>query len=104
MADIAKLAGAPAAVAPRLPSPTSGPSAQKTAREFEATFIGQMTQLMLESAPTDSEFSGGHGEEMFRGVLAEKLGGEIAKRGGIGLAPIVLDQIIKLQGGNPDVR
>lgn len=101
MGDIAKL---PPTLPTRLPSPTGGPSAQKTAREFEATFIGQMTQLMLESVPSDSEFSGGHGEEMFRGVLAEKLGGEIAKRGGIGLAPAVLDQIIKLQGGTPDVR
>jgi Rod binding domain-containing protein len=37
---------------------------------------------------------------MFRGILSEKLGTEIAKRGGIGLAPVVLDQIIKLQQGN----
>ena len=87
-----------------IPSLAGGPSAQKTAREFEATFIGQMTQLMLESVPSDGEFSGGHGEEMFRGVLAEKLGAEIAKKGGIGLAPAVLDQIIKLQGGAADVR
>lgn len=99
MGDIAKLPATPPA---RLPSATGGPSAKKTAREFEATFIGQMTQLMLESVPSDGEFSGGHGEQMFRGVLAEKLGGEIAKRGGIGLAPIVLDQIIKLQEGSTD--
>lgn len=104
MTDIAKPAATAATIAPRLPSSSGGPSAQKTAREFEATFIGQMTQLMLESVPSDGEFSGGHGEEVFRGVLAEKLGGEIAKRGGIGLAPVVLDQILKLQGGNPDVR
>ena len=36
---------------------------------------------------------------MFRGVLAEKLGTEIANRGGVGLAPVVLDQILKLQQG-----
>jgi Rod binding domain-containing protein len=103
MPDIAK-AALPVAPVNRLPSPTGGPSAQKTAREFEAAFLGQMTQLMLESAASDGEFTGGHGEQMFRGVLAEKLGGEIAQRGGIGLAPVVLEQIIKLQGGNHDVR
>lgn len=103
MRDVAMLSNAAAPLAARLPSVTANAPAQKTAREFEATFIGQMTQLMLESVPSDGEFSGGHGEEMFRGVLAEKLGGEIAKRGGIGLAPFVLDQIIKLQGGKPDV-
>ena len=93
----------PVATASRLPGTTSDKnSAQKTARDFEAVFIGQMTQLMMESAPTDGEFSGGHGEEMFRGVLAEKLGNEIAKHGGIGLAPAVMEQIIKLQGGTPD--
>jgi Rod binding domain-containing protein len=36
---------------------------------------------------------------MFRGVLAEKLGTEMANRGGIGLAPAVLDSILKLQQG-----
>jgi Rod binding domain-containing protein len=36
---------------------------------------------------------------MFRGILAEKLGTVMAKRGGIGLAPVVMDQIIKLQQG-----
>ncbi len=74
---------------------------RETAKNFEAVFLGQMTQLMLESVQKgDGEFSGGHGEEMFRGIMAEKLGNSIAERGGIGLAPIVLDQIIKLQQGN----
>jgi len=72
-----------------------------TAKNFEAVFLGQMTQIMLESVPQgEGEFSGGHGEEMFRGIMAEKLGNSIAQRGGIGLAPVVLDQIIKLQQGN----
>ena len=97
----------PATPAPRLPSikaaaaDKGGAAARKTAHDFEAVFIGQMTQMMMETAQPEGDFSGGHGEEMFRGVLAEKLGTAIAKRGGIGLAPAVLDQIIKLQGGNP---
>ncbi len=84
---------------PARPADTAAtPKQKETARSFEAVFLGQMTQLMLESVDT-GEFSGGHGEDMFRGVLAEKLGTEFAKRGGIGLAPIVLDQILKMQGG-----
>jgi flagellar protein FlgJ len=96
-----------ASPAPRLPSVKAaagekgGAAAQKTAHDFEAVFIGQMTQMMMETAQPDGEFTGGHGEEMFRGVLAEKMGTAIAKRGGVGLAPAVLDQIIKLQGGKP---
>ena len=75
-------------------------SAQATACEFEAVFLGQMAKLMMESVEMGDEFSGGHGEEMFRGVLAETLGKEMAKGGGVGLAPAVLEQMIKMQGGS----
>ena len=82
------------------PLPKVDAKNKETAQKFESVFLGQMTQLMLESVQQDSgDFHGGAGEEMFRGVLAEKLGTEMAKRGGIGLAPQVLDQIIKLQQG-----
>ena len=74
------------------------PKNAETAKNFEAVFLGQMTQMMLESVDK-GEFNGGAGEDMFRGVLAEKLGTEIANRGGVGLAPVVLDQILKLQQG-----
>lgn len=93
------------------PSPPQSPAAPKppsrveaTAREFEALFLGQMTKLMMESVEVGDEFSGGHGEEMFRGVLAETLGREIARRGGVGLAPAVLEQMIRMQGGADDGR
>jgi peptidoglycan hydrolase FlgJ len=79
------------------PLPKVDPKNLETAKAFEAVFLGQMTQLMLESVQQEGEFNGGAGEEMFRGVLAEKLGTEMANRGGIGLAPVVLDQILKLQ-------
>lgn len=84
--------------APARPLPKVDAKNQKTAQDFEAVFLGQMTQLMMSSVQQDGDFNGGAGEEMFRGILAEKLGTEIAKRGGIGLAPVVLDQIIQLQG------
>ncbi|MGN6374320.1 MAG: rod-binding protein [Sphingomonas sp.] len=89
----------PASVAAPAAAPAPSPKDKKTAENFEAVFIGQMMQLMMGSVE-QGEFSGGHGEEMFRGVLAEQLGTVIAKRGGIGLAPAVLDQIIRLQQGN----
>ena len=96
MSPLSTPAAATTGAAPSIPTPKS----KETAQAFEATFIGQMTQLMLESVE-EGEFSGGHGEQMFRGVLSEHLGTAIAAKGGIGLAPAVMDQIIKLQGGNP---
>lgn len=70
-----------------------------TAREFEGVFMGQMAKIMLESVEQSPEFSGGQGEAMFRGIMAEKIGSLMAERGGIGLAPAVLEQMIRLQGG-----
>jgi len=97
MQDISPLS-APAAT-PAKPLPRVDPKNKETAQSFEAVFLGQMTQMMLESVQQEGDFNGGAGEDMFRGILAEKLGTEMAKRGGIGLAPTVLDQIIKLQQG-----
>lgn len=87
----------PSAVAPAIP--TVDPAAKDTAQAFEAVFLGQMAQAMMGSADAEPGFSGGHGEEMFRGVLAEQIGSAMAARGGIGLAPAVLDAMIRMQGG-----
>lgn len=94
MNELNALSATPAATPIRKVDPKNA----DTAKNFEAVFLGQMTQMMLESVDK-GEFNGGAGEDMFRGVLAEKLGTEIANRGGVGLAPVVLDQILKLQQG-----
>lgn len=79
--------------------PPPADKARTAAKAFEAVFIGQMTKLMMETAPTEGDFSGGHGEEMFRSVLAEQLGTVIANGRGIGIADEVLAEIVKLQQG-----
>ena len=91
---------APVTAAAHAPVSPKVAAAKQTAEKFEAVFLGQMTQLMMESVEVGDQFSGGHGEEMFRGVLAEKLGTAMAAKGGIGLAPAVMAQIIKMQGGS----
>ena len=98
MSDIDKIAGAAPVAAPA--KPKADPKMEATAKDFESVFLGQMMKTMMESVEQDGQFTGGQGEEMFRGVLAEKLGTEMAKRGGLGLAPAVLDQMIKVQEGN----
>lgn len=93
----------PNASLPPAPRKAPGPTAASTAEAFEAVFLGQMAQLMIGSLDTDGAFSGGHAEEMFRGVLGEQIGTAMAARGGIGLAPLVMEQIIKLQEGQRHV-
>ena len=89
--------------APIPPAPLTAKShadIARTAEEFEAVFLGEMSKLMLESVEMGDQFSGGHAEQIFRGILAEKLGGEIARRGGVGLAPAVMEQMIRMQEGS----
>ena len=83
---------------PISPIPPAPPAVDPKARAA-AKAIGQMTKLMMETAPVEGDFSGGHGEEMFRGVLAEQLGTAIANGRGIGIADKVLGEIIRLQQG-----
>lgn len=75
--------------------------AEQKARAFEAVFASQVAKLMLGSVEVDESFGGGHGEEMFRGIMAEELSKSIADGGGLGIAPAVLDQLLKLQGDKP---
>ncbi|WP_395328337.1 rod-binding protein [Novosphingobium sp. BL-8H] len=71
------------------------------ARQFEGVFAGQIAKIMLETVDVDENFGGGHGEEMFRGMMAEQIGNQIAKGKGLGIASAVEAQIIRMQGGNP---
>lgn len=84
-------------------TPTGGPAvpppgeakARQAARDFEAVFVGQMAKLMLEQVE-QGEFSGGHGEEMFRSVLAEEIGRTVSAGRGIGLSDAVVEQLRRL--------
>lgn len=88
---------------PASPAPVS-PAIVKNARAFEAVFLGQMTQLMMNSVEQQGDISGGNGAEAFRGILAEQVGTAIATRGGIGLAPAVMAQMIRMQGDTGNAR
>jgi flagellar protein FlgJ len=94
-----------------LQSPPSAPTsvrkntdAAKTAREFEGVFAGQIAKILMETAEIDSAFSGGQGEEMFRGILAEQIGNKIAQGKGLGIATEVEAQIIRMQGGDANAQ
>lgn len=93
-----------ASVGPNLPVVGSAPKGinpqiDKAAQDFEAVFVTQMVQLMMEQVEVDENFGGGHGEEMFRGVLSENIGKEISRGSGIGLSDVVREQLLKLQSG-----
>jgi Rod binding domain-containing protein len=87
----------PVRARPQAVTPDRSPAG--VARQFEGVFAGQITKIMMETVDQGDEFSGGHGEQMFRGILAEQVGNTIAQGKGLGIASAVEAQIICLQGG-----
>lgn len=88
-------------VRPILPAAAAQPAVDpgrlsRTAVEFEAMFLGTVVnEMMKETMPTT--MNGGHGEEMFRSLLGNEIGREIAEAGGVGIAASV-EQALRAYG------
>ncbi len=67
------------------------------AKEFEAVFLSEMMKPMFESVEVDPLFGGGQGEEIFRGMITQEYGKEIAGTKSIGLADFVKRELIRIQ-------
>lgn len=72
-------------------------AARQAAEEFEAVFLSQMLAPMFDTVPTDGIMGGGHAEQVYRGMMVEQMGQEIAKKGGVGIADTVYREILKMQ-------
>ncbi|MBR9865214.1 rod-binding protein [Neptunicoccus cionae] len=66
-------------------------SIEKAAQDFEAAYLGTTFSAMLAQAIPDP--AGGHGEEMFRGLLANAMAQEVANSGGVGIARSIAAQL-----------
>ena len=71
--------------------------AREKAEEFEAVFIAQMFKPMMESIPTDGPLGGGNTEHMFRSMMVDEVGKDIAKQGGLGLSDSIYQEILRMQ-------
>lgn len=76
-------------------------AAKKAAEDFEAVFIAQMMEPMFKGIRTDGPFGGGNGEMVFRSLMIQEVGKEIAGAGGIGIADGVYREMLKMQGLEP---
>ena len=80
------------------PNGTSDPTAaRKAAQSFEGVFISQMLGTMFEGIPTDGPFGGGPGEEMFRSLMVDEYGKQMASQGGVGLSQAITRELLKMQ-------
>jgi flagellar protein FlgJ len=72
---------------------------EKASKDFETSFLsvmlGQMFQGVNES---ESSFTGGAGEKAFQSFMSDAMAKQMVGRGGVGLAPTVQKEMLKLQG------
>jgi Rod binding domain-containing protein len=106
MTDLSATAATPD-LAPHIPTVPTGPAATRdriaaTAKSFESSFISTMFNSMFASLPTDGLMGGGPGEDAFKSFLSEAVAKQVVKHGGIGLAPTIQKEMLKMQGLSPD--
>lgn len=64
---------------------------------FESMFMSQMMQFMWTDTEVNSDFGGGRGEEVWRGMLINEFGDIAGKTGGLGLADTVKTEMLRMQ-------
>ncbi len=67
------------------------------ARDFEAMFVTQMLRPMWAGLEVDPFFGGGSGEETWRSLLLNEYGKTAARGGGLGIAPLVRAELLRIQ-------
>lgn len=70
---------------------------EESALDFEAVFITEMMKPMFDGLKTDGPFGGGKGEEIFRGIMLDEYGKDIASLNIIGIQTQVASQLIEMQ-------
>ena len=70
---------------------------EKTARDFETSFLSVMLGQMFEGVSTSAPFGGGQGEEAFRSFMTEAFAKSMTQHGGIGLSKQITSELLKLQ-------
>ncbi len=95
-ADIA-LDHAAAGAGPRPVKTADAAAARKSAQEFEAFFVAHFLEQMFAGIATDGMFGGGHAEGMFRSLQMQEYGRAIADAGGVGIADMVMREILVAQ-------
>ncbi|HET7334608.1 MAG TPA: rod-binding protein [Rhizomicrobium sp.] len=80
---------------------TNKAAAEKAAKQFEAVFISQFLGQMFEGIKTDGPMGGGQGEQMFRSLMLDQYGEQIAKHGGFGLSDAITRSLLSHQEEKP---
>ena len=72
-------------------------AAKKAGKDYESVFVSEFMGEMFNGISTDGPFGGGQGEQMFRSLMMDQYGKQIAARGGFGLSSAITNQLLKHQ-------
>ena len=72
--------------------------AKEAAQNFEANFLSSMFQDMFTGIDGDGPFGGSGSLKIWRSFMTDQMAKSFAKAGGIGIAPMVYDTLLKEQG------
>jgi peptidoglycan hydrolase FlgJ len=75
----------------------SGDQIDKVAKDFESMFIGQMLEPMFGDTEGSDAFGSSESSDVYKGLLTDEYGKQIARAGGIGIADFVKKELLKLQ-------
>ncbi len=70
---------------------------EEAAKDFEAVFLSAMLKPIFDQIEVDSNFGGGKGEEMFRGIMVQEYGKMISRTNSIGIAEHVKEELLRIQ-------
>lgn len=72
----------------------------QAARDFEAVFLSSMMKPMFDGIDPDPMFGGGKGEAIFNDLMLDEYGKQMAANGGVGIADMVREELIRQQEGS----
>jgi peptidoglycan hydrolase FlgJ len=67
------------------------------AKNFESMFVSQMLEQMAGDSLGSEAFGDSETNDIYKGLVMEEYGKIIARSGGIGIAPYVKSELLKLQ-------
>jgi flagellar protein FlgJ len=79
---------------------TAPPAMRRAAEAFEAQALGQLLQPMFATLnPGHGAFGGGSAEAQWQPMLTDAIASSIARSGGLGIAGMVLREMLRIQSG-----
>lgn len=69
---------------------------EEACRDFESLFVNYMLKQMRETVPQNGLFGGGQAERMYTSMMDAEVAKQISKQRGLGLAPIMYQQMMSV--------